>query len=88
MLKTILKEVKEFKLASILTPILMLLEVISELMIPLMMGLIIDKGINSSNLNAVFKYGSLMLICAFAALLFGGLSAHYGAYASAGLAKI
>lgn len=87
MLKTILKEVKEFKLASILTPILMLLEVISELMIPLMMGLIIDKGINSSNLNAVFKYGSLMLICAFAALLFGGLSAHYGAYASAGLAK-
>ena len=87
MLKTILKEVKEFKLASILTPILMLLEVISELMIPLMMGFIIDKGINSSNLNAVFKYGSLMLICAFAALLFGGLSAHYGAYASAGLAK-
>ncbi|MDI9519391.1 MAG: ABC transporter ATP-binding protein [Bacillota bacterium] len=87
MLKTILKEVKEFKLASILTPILMLLEVISELMIPLMMGLIIDKGINSSNLNAVFKYGSLMLICAFAALLFGGLSAHYGAYAAAGLAK-
>lgn len=87
MLKTILKEVKEFKLASILTPILMLLEVISELMIPLMMGFIIDKGINSSNLNAVFKYGSLMLICAFAALLFGGLSAHYGAYAAAGLAK-
>lgn len=87
MLKTILKEVKEFKLASILTPILMLLEVICELMIPLMMGFIIDKGINSSNLNAVFKYGSLMLICAFAALLFGGLSAHYGAYASAGLAK-
>ena len=87
MLKTILKEVKEFKLASILTPILMLLEVISELMIPLMMGFIIDKGINSSNLNAVFKYGSLMLICALAALLFGGLSAHYGAYAAAGLAK-
>ena len=87
MLKTILKEVKEFKLASILTPILMLLEVISELMIPLMMGFIIDKGINSSNLNAVFKYGSLMLICAFAALLFGGLSAHYRAYAAAGLAK-
>ena len=87
MLKTILNQVKEFKIPSILAPFFMVLEVICELIIPLMMGFIIDRGINSSNLNAVFMYGGLMLVCAFGALLFGSASAHYGSYAASGLAK-
>ncbi len=87
MLKTILNQVKEFKIPSFLAPFFMVLEVICELIIPLMMGFIIDRGINSSNLNAVFMYGGLMLVCAFGALLFGSASAHYGSYAASGLAK-
>ncbi len=87
MIKTLSKEIKEFKLASIIAPICMVLEVICELLIPLLMGYIIDRGINAQDINAVYLYGFLMILCASLALMFGILSAHLATKAAAGLAK-
>ena len=64
MIKTILKEVKEYKAASIATPIYMILEVIFEMMIPLLMASIIDNGVNKGNMGHIYRTGTLMLVIA------------------------
>jgi len=87
MIKTILKEVKEYKAASIATPIYMILEVIFEMMIPLLMASIIDYGVNVGNMAHIWKTGGLMLVLAVCGLLAGILGGRYGAKASTGLAK-
>ncbi len=87
MIKRLLKEVKQYKKASILAPLFMAGEVIMELMLPFLMAFIVDKGIYQQDLKAVFTYGSLMLICAGFSLLFGALSGTQAAYASAGFVK-
>lgn len=87
MIRKLLSEVKEFKTASILAPMFMAGEVIMELMLPFLMAFVIDKGVYQQDLNAVFKYGGLMFLCAGISLLFGALSGHYAAYASAGFVK-
>ncbi|NLC64923.1 MAG: ABC transporter ATP-binding protein [Erysipelothrix sp.] len=87
MIRRLLKEVKEFKKASILAPLFMVGEVITELMLPFLMAFIIDEGIAKGNLKAVFTYGALMLICAGFALLFGILSGTYAAYAASGFVR-
>ena len=87
MLKVLLKEVKEFKKASILAPLFIIGEVIMELMIPFYMGYIIDRGVYKGDLKSVFLYGGVMLLMAMLGLLFGFLSGHYAAYASTGFVK-
>ena len=64
MLRRILKEVKEYKLAAIVTPIFMLLEVVMETVIPYLMASIIDDGIEVGNMNHIYKIGGLMLLLA------------------------
>ncbi len=87
MIGRLLKEVKEYKKASLLAPLFMVGEVIMELMLPFFMGFIIDKGVLKGDLKAVFIYGGLMLLMAVLALMFGFLSGHYAAYASSGFVK-
>lgn len=87
MIQRLLKEVKEYKKASLLAPILMIGEVVMELMLPFLMSFIIDSGVNQGDMGAVFKYGALMLICAFLSLFCGMMSGKYAAYASAGFVK-
>lgn len=87
MIGRLLKEVKEYKKASLLAPLFMVGEVIMELMLPFFMGFIIDKGVLKGDLKAVFIYGGLMLLMAALALMFGFLSGHYAAYASSGFVK-
>ena len=87
MIKTILKEVKEYKAASIATPVFMILEVICEMMIPLLMASIIDNGVNTGNMAHIYKTGALMIVLAVCGLLAGVLGGRYGAKASTGLAK-
>ncbi|MDD6614973.1 MAG: ABC transporter permease, partial [Lachnospiraceae bacterium] len=87
MIRTILKEVKEYKRASIVTPIFMLLEVLMETLIPFLMASIIDNGVNTGDISHIYKVGGLMIVAA-AIGLFGGMAGgRYGAKASAGLAK-
>lgn len=87
MLKTLLTQVKEYKKVAILTPILVILEVILEVAIPFLMSMIIDKGINVNDLDIVIKIGIIMLIASFVSLLAGALAGKYAAKASTGFAK-
>ena len=62
MLKTLGGQVKEFKKDSILTPVFMILEVIMETIIPLIMGSIIDDGVQKGNLTHIYLMGALMVL--------------------------
>ena len=87
MLKTLAKQIKEVKKDSILTPVFMILEVILETLIPLLMGSIIDKGVEKGNMGHIYLMGGLMLILAAVSLYAGVMGGKYGARASAGFAK-
>lgn len=87
MLRRILQEVKEYKAASIATPICMILEVAMEMVIPYLMASIIDDGVNAGNMAHIYKVGAVMIAAAFLGLLAGMLGGRYGAKASTGLAK-
>lgn len=87
MLKVLGAQIKEFKKDSILTPLCMILEVIMEMLVPLLMASIIDDGVNAGNMNHIWKIGGLMVIIAVAGLLAGLGGAKFGARASTGLAR-
>ena len=87
MLKTLSAHIKEYKKASIATPIFMIGEVIMETIIPLLMASIIDKGVDAGNMKHIYLVGGLMLLTAFCSLLFGIGGGVYGAKASTGFAR-
>lgn len=87
MLKTLLKEVKEYKKASIATPFFMILEVAMEMLIPLLMASIIDKGVEMEDMTHIYKVGAIMIVAAAVGLFAGMAGGRYGAKASTGFAK-
>ena len=87
MVKTLLKQVKEFKKDSILTPCFMILEVLMETLIPLLMGSIINEGIEAGNMTHIYVMGGAMLIAAVVGLYAGAMGGKYGARAATGFAK-
>ena len=87
MLKTLASQIKEYKKASIATPIFMILEVIMETIIPLMMASIIDDGVSVGNAGHIYKMGALMLAAACFSLFSGFMGGKYGARASTGFAR-
>lgn len=87
MFRVVLREVKEYKWASIVTPIFMIFEVLMEMVIPFLMASIIDEGVNKGNIEHIYKVGALMIVAALLGLLAGIAGGRYGAKASAGLAK-
>ena len=87
MIRTILAQVKEFKLPSVLTPVFMICEVICEMIIPVLMGRIVDYGIGRSDLDYIVRTGVFMLTVALFGLFFGIMGGVFGAKASAGLAR-
>ncbi len=86
MIKTLLGQVKQYKTASLLTPLFTGLEVLMEVLIPFVTASIIDKGIEAGDMGQVYFYGGLMLVMAFFSLTFAVLAGRYGAKASAGFA--
>lgn len=87
MFKTLGKYVKEYKKASVATPIFMIIEVILETLIPFLMASIIDDGVNKGNMGHIVKIGIVMFVLAIGGLAAGVLGGVYGAKASTGLAK-
>jgi ATP-binding cassette subfamily B protein len=87
MVKTILGQVKEFKKDSLITPVCMILEVIMEMLIPLLMAAIIDNGVEQGDMNYIYKTGAVMMLLAVFGLAAGMMGAKYGASASTGLAR-
>lgn len=78
---------KRFVLTSILAPLAIIVEVVLEVLIPLLMAKIIDQGIASQNLGLVARLGLIMVSLALLALVFGSLSGIFSAFASLGFAK-
>ena len=86
MLKTLAKQIGEYKRAAILTPVFMIGEVLMEVLIPYITANLIDEGIEAANMAAVWKYGLIMLVMALISLMCGAMSGKYAAYASTGFA--
>ena len=87
MFKKLAKYVKEYKKDAILTPIFVILEVVMEVVIPLLMARIIDVGIQNGDVKYIVEIGGLLIVCAILSLTFGMLSGRFAAKASAGYAK-
>ncbi|MDD6211777.1 MAG: ABC transporter ATP-binding protein [Clostridiales bacterium] len=86
-LKTLGGQVREFTKDSILTPVFMILEVITEMMIPFLMASIIDDGVQKGDMQHIYQVGACMLLVAFLSLICGILGGKFGASASAGFAR-
>ena len=87
MVRTLLKEVKEYKFVSIITPLFMILEVLMEMLIPFLMASIIDDGVKAGNIQHIYKVGGIMIVAAVVGLFAGMAGGKFGAKASAGFAK-
>lgn len=87
MLKTLGAQIKEFKAASIVTPIFMIAEVVMEMVIPLLMASIIDDGVNQGDMKHIYLVGALMVLAAVLSLSFGIGGGVFGAKASTGFAR-
>lgn len=87
MIKTLAKQIKEYKSASLVTPIFMILEVAMEMVIPLMMASIIDDGVQAGDMKHIFVIGCYMILAAIVGLFAGVMGGKYGAKASTGFAR-
>ena len=86
MIKTLMKQIKQYKKDSLLTMLLAGIEVIMEIIIPLLMAGLIDKGIEGQNMDEVLFYGMIMFVIAIGTLSFGFLAGKFAARASTGFA--
>lgn len=90
LLKTLTKSIREYKKASILSPIFVAFEVVLEVAIPFIMSMLVDymqKNESNLNINTIIMYGGILLGLAMLSLLFGFLAGKYCAEASTGFAK-
>lgn len=87
MIKKLSKSIREYKRDSLLAPFFVILEVVMEVIIPLLMANIIDIGISDGNIQYIIRIGIILIIAALLSLAFGVLSGKYAASASAGFAK-
>ncbi len=85
--RKLLRSVREYKRQTILTPVLVALEVLMEVIIPLLMANIIDVGIEQGDMGYIIRLGLLLVVLAMAALVFGAKAGQLAAIASAGYAK-
>ncbi|MBR6271129.1 MAG: ABC transporter ATP-binding protein [Lachnospiraceae bacterium] len=90
MIKTLLGQVKQYKKSAILTPVFAVLEVLMETLIPYMAASLIDEGIEVGlaygSMDAIIKYGAIMLGMAFLSLTFAITAGRLAASASTGFA--
>ena len=85
--KTLFKSIREYKKQSLLAPLLVILEVLMEVLIPLEMAKIIDVGIANGDLDYIIQRGVILVVMAMLALYFGVQAGNMAAVASAGYAK-
>lgn len=84
---TLLKSVREYKKQSVMAPLLVVLEVFMEVLIPLEMAKIIDVGIAQGDMNYIIQRGVILVVMAMLALFFGVQAGNMAAVAGAGYAK-
>lgn len=86
MLKTLIRQIRQYRTASVLTPVFTAMEVVMDVLIPYVTASLIDRGINAGDIGEVYYYGALMIGMAFLSLGFGILAGQCSAYASTGFA--
>ena len=87
MIRRLMQEIREYRGAAIAAPLFMVGEVILELSLPYIMSIIVDKGVQGGNMDIVYRYGLIMIMCAFASMFCGIMSGNMAAYASTGFAR-
>ena len=87
MVKKLMKSIREYRTPSIICPLLVVLEVALEVLIPFLMADLIDVGLENADLPYIYKMGAALIVAAMLSLLFGALAGKYAAIASAGFAK-
>ena len=87
MVKKLMKSIREYRTPSIICPLLVVLEVALEVLIPFLMADLIDVGLENADLPYIYKMGFSLIVAAMLSLLFGALAGKYAAIASAGFAK-
>ena len=84
-MRKVLQQLKQYKRNTFLCIGLTALEVIMEILMPFVTAIIIDRGLEVSNLSVVYRYGVLMVLMAFLSLIFGAMAGRNAAAASSGL---
>lgn len=87
MIRKLVSSIREYKKPSILTPVFVVLEVLVEILIPLVMARIIDVGISGHDLHTLLSLGIGLIVCAILGMFFGVLSGSFSATASSGFAQ-
>ena len=87
MIKELAKRIGEYRLVTILTPLMAALEVACEVAIPLVVAALVDRGIDPGDMGMIKRYGAYLVGLAFLSLAFGVLSARFAAVASAGFSR-
>ena len=85
-MKKLLPLMKKYIVFAILSPILMILEVLGDVIIPYLMSKIVDIGIVNNDIDYIVKTGVIMIVAALLAMIFGVLSSFFGASAGYGFA--
>lgn len=86
-MKKLLPYLKKYRAYAFLSPVLMILEVLTDVSVPYLMSRIVDVGIATQDINYVVKVGITMIAVALVGMVFGILSAHFGARAGYGFAS-
>ncbi len=86
-MRKLLPFMKKYMFYAVLCPILMILEVAADIIIPYLMSLIVDVGIAGRDINYVVKIGIAMILAALSGMTLGIISSHYGAKAGYGFAS-
>lgn len=87
MIKVLARSIREYKKASILTPLLVTVEVILECAIPFVIANLVNQMQAGCSMDVIVKYGLALIIMAIVSLIFGGLAGSTCATASAGFAR-
>ncbi len=86
-IRTLGKSLREYKKASILSPLFVIVEAVIEILIPSVIAVLIDRGITGESMPDIWKYGLVLIACAAVSLIAGFLSGRFAAIASSGFAK-
>ena len=86
-IRTLAKSLREYRTASLLSPLFVIVEAVIEIAIPTVIAILIDKGISGKSMADIWKYGGILIACAVVSLCAGFLSGRFAAIGSSGFAK-
>lgn len=86
MIKTLSKSIRQYKKLTLLSPLFVICEVILEMLIPYLVGLLVDEGIMKGNMTYINKWGLILLVLTIVSLILGASASYVSAHAAAGFA--